>query len=250
VINTWLSVPCTSASLLLEGNCIPQQSAFIRTDILRELGGVNTDLEYLMDYELWIRLGCFGSLVYVPGVVANFRHHIKSKSVSAGYKFGLEQIQWLENWSGLAHILSKDQIAEVKRRTQLKISLEYILADREEEAVYHFSFAFKDGGYPYISIDALAEYILHFRGLNHQPVRAYWTTLLDVVERLPYKKLKLQLKRRLISFYHMKQVFKSNHSDHQNRTRLLLQGIRHDPRWLLNRGVLSMIFKGLFHSTQ
>lgn len=65
-------------------NFISQPSAFFMADLFREAGGLNRDLNYAMDYDLWLRMIGGGARgVYLPEPMALFRLHAESKSVSA-----------------------------------------------------------------------------------------------------------------------------------------------------------------------
>ena len=69
---------------LLRYCCISNQAAFIRKDALLACGGLNVTLHYALDYDLWLRLGLIGPLVYLPGVRGAFRHLPSAKS-AAGF---------------------------------------------------------------------------------------------------------------------------------------------------------------------
>ncbi len=58
---------------LLETNIIPNQSALMRKRHLLGVGGLNTEMRYAMDYDLWLRLGVRSKLVRLPGVWGAFR---------------------------------------------------------------------------------------------------------------------------------------------------------------------------------
>jgi glycosyltransferase involved in cell wall biosynthesis len=62
-------------------NGIPQPAAFIRASLLGEIGLLNEDLHYVMDYELWLRAARVTQLVWVDEAWAQFRSHPASKSV-------------------------------------------------------------------------------------------------------------------------------------------------------------------------
>jgi glycosyltransferase involved in cell wall biosynthesis len=62
---------------------IPQQAAFWRADLWREVGPLDPSFYFAMDYDLWVRLAGRTSLQYVPRLWANFRLHSQGKSVAA-----------------------------------------------------------------------------------------------------------------------------------------------------------------------
>lgn len=74
------SLKDTLCNLLIE-----QPSTFFRKSVFDELGGVPSDLHYVMDRDLWIRfLGQHGvdRIVCIDAPLANFRRHDDSKTVS------------------------------------------------------------------------------------------------------------------------------------------------------------------------
>jgi hypothetical protein len=62
---------------------IPQQSAFFRADLWRQVGPLDPSFYFAMDYDLWVRLSKVGQLVYHPRLWANFRLHSSGKTVAA-----------------------------------------------------------------------------------------------------------------------------------------------------------------------
>jgi glycosyltransferase involved in cell wall biosynthesis len=66
---------------LFEENFIRQPTVFLRKRVLSSLGGVNEDLHYSMDRELWLRIGSYYKLHYISNFIgANFRLHGASKT--------------------------------------------------------------------------------------------------------------------------------------------------------------------------
>jgi len=63
-------------------NFIPQPAAFIRRSVLESTGFLNEDLEYVMDFEFWLRIGLHHKIVYLPQKLASLRLHPKAKSIA------------------------------------------------------------------------------------------------------------------------------------------------------------------------
>lgn len=62
---------------------IPQPASFISAEAIEKIGYLDERLHYVMDYDLWIRLGQEkGVMQYIPTTLAWFRLHDCSKSVS------------------------------------------------------------------------------------------------------------------------------------------------------------------------
>jgi len=72
-----------------------QPGTFYRTDVFKALQGVNENLRYVFDNELWMRyLAKHGqdNVVLIPDLLAQFRQHGKSKSFGEGFAlFAKEQ---------------------------------------------------------------------------------------------------------------------------------------------------------------
>jgi glycosyltransferase involved in cell wall biosynthesis len=72
---------------LLCGWCIiPQPAAFIRRQVIDEVGYLDTSLHMGMDYDLWIRIGFKFEMAHIPKVLANFRMCPGTKSVDSGHR--------------------------------------------------------------------------------------------------------------------------------------------------------------------
>jgi glycosyltransferase involved in cell wall biosynthesis len=67
-----------------------QPSTYWRTDIFRDLGGVDPDLHCVMDWNLWVRyLALHGQakVKVIPDLAAYFRHHAEAKTTAQGARF-------------------------------------------------------------------------------------------------------------------------------------------------------------------
>jgi glycosyltransferase involved in cell wall biosynthesis len=62
---------------------IPQQAAFFRASLWKQVGPLDPTFFFAMDYDLWVRLARRAPLVYIPRLWANFRLHSSGKSVAA-----------------------------------------------------------------------------------------------------------------------------------------------------------------------
>lgn len=63
-------------------NPIAQPSAFIRRAALEEAGILDPTLHYLMDWDLWLRIGARHRILHVPELWSGYRLHPDSKTVS------------------------------------------------------------------------------------------------------------------------------------------------------------------------
>jgi len=60
---------------------VPQPGSLFRRSIYNTIGGLNTNLKWAFDLDLFIRLSRFGKLKFVPQTVSSFRWHDDSLSV-------------------------------------------------------------------------------------------------------------------------------------------------------------------------
>lgn len=62
---------------------VPQQSAFFRAALWRQVGPLDPSFYFAMDYDLWVRLAGVSRVDYVRRVWANFRLHSDAKTIAA-----------------------------------------------------------------------------------------------------------------------------------------------------------------------
>ncbi len=60
---------------------IPQQASFWRTSLWQQVGPLDPNFYFAMDYDLWVRIARISELRYHPRVWANFRLHGDSKTI-------------------------------------------------------------------------------------------------------------------------------------------------------------------------
>lgn len=71
---------------------ICQPAAFIRKDVLLEVGGVDHSLQFCMDYDLWIRIAKRFPLGYLPELLATSRYHADSKTATKWISTGMAEV--------------------------------------------------------------------------------------------------------------------------------------------------------------
>jgi len=77
-------------------NFIPQPAAFIRRSVLERVGYLNEKLEYVMDFEFWLRIGMNHKIEYVPLKLASLRLHPDAKSIAGLGKLAGELVDVYE----------------------------------------------------------------------------------------------------------------------------------------------------------
>jgi glycosyltransferase involved in cell wall biosynthesis len=91
---------------------IPQQAAFFRARLWREVGPLDPTFYFAMDYDLWVRLARLAPLRYNPRPWANFRLHSRGKSVISDDRCWPEmlRVHYREGGSRLSSLVIKAKI--------------------------------------------------------------------------------------------------------------------------------------------
>jgi glycosyltransferase involved in cell wall biosynthesis len=95
-----INVPDYSDELLI-GRCItlPGPGVVFRKSAALKLNGRNPKWTFVGDYDFWLRLSRLGEIKHRPEVLAQWRHHTSSTSVSKrGLKMAQERIQVVEDF--------------------------------------------------------------------------------------------------------------------------------------------------------
>jgi glycosyltransferase involved in cell wall biosynthesis len=88
---------------------IPQQSAFFRASLWREVGPLDPSFFFAMDYDLWVRIARKANLDYVPEVWSSFRLHQGAKTIAADDRCWPEmmRVHWRDGGSPFSIIVLK-----------------------------------------------------------------------------------------------------------------------------------------------
>lgn len=60
--------------------CIQQESTFWRKSLWEKAGGINSDLQFAGDHDLWVRFSKHNHLYVIPTILGGFRKHQTQKS--------------------------------------------------------------------------------------------------------------------------------------------------------------------------
>lgn len=80
---------------------ILQQAVFFRKDVLDDVGYLNEDLHYTMDWDLLIRIGLKYGLAYIPEYIGCLREYPEAKSFSGGPRRIREIREMLQKHTGM-----------------------------------------------------------------------------------------------------------------------------------------------------
>jgi glycosyltransferase involved in cell wall biosynthesis len=149
IIGVYPTRPYDRASL--SRNCyICQPAAFISRAAYAAVGGVNADLHFALDYDLWIRIARKYPLVHIPEFLATSRLHRDNKTLSkrqqiyqeiirvVGTHYGYVPYEWIY---GYASYLcdKKDQILTTGPPSVYKHLLSFLLGCRYNyRSIAHF----------------------------------------------------------------------------------------------------------------
>ncbi|ULA64988.1 MAG: Glycosyl transferase family 2 [Nitrospira sp.] len=79
---------------MLYGGWTPLQDAcFWRRELYEKIGGMNRDLKYAADFELFLRMALHGTCRYVPLAFSAFRRHAGQKSISGSEAYRNERAE-------------------------------------------------------------------------------------------------------------------------------------------------------------
>lgn len=87
VINEWnhmqhvcIQTPARFETLFYGGQIINQEAVFWTRNLYNRVGGLNRQLQYALDYDLWVRMSRVTMPHYIPVILAAFRQHPAQKS--------------------------------------------------------------------------------------------------------------------------------------------------------------------------
>jgi hypothetical protein len=86
--------------MLEHSNMVPQPSAFFSRKAYREAGGLDENLHYTMDLDLWLRLGDMGAAVFIPHKLSQMRMYPEAKFQAGGRQLFAEVRRVVERHGG------------------------------------------------------------------------------------------------------------------------------------------------------
>jgi glycosyltransferase involved in cell wall biosynthesis len=88
---------------------IPQQSAFFRASLWKQVGPLDPSFYFAMDYDLWVRIARQTNIDYIPEVWSCFRLHQDAKTINADDRCWPEmlRVHWRDGGSPISPIVFK-----------------------------------------------------------------------------------------------------------------------------------------------
>jgi glycosyltransferase involved in cell wall biosynthesis len=93
---------------------ICQPAVFMKRHVWDEVFGLNTDLHYMLDHQLWIKVSSKYSVKYIPSYWAASRYHKQAKNVALASGFA-EDISQLLNWIKSDVVLAPNYLRDKNR---------------------------------------------------------------------------------------------------------------------------------------
>lgn len=82
---------------LFKINFIFQPATFFKRQVIEEISPIEESLNYVMDYNLWLKAALASNVCYMPSTLAQFRYHSESKTISEADHFFSEELIILDN---------------------------------------------------------------------------------------------------------------------------------------------------------
>ncbi|HAA29479.1 MAG TPA: glycosyltransferase [Cyanobacteria bacterium UBA8553] len=110
---------------LLHLNLISQPATFIKKSTLELTGGLNLDVHYIFDFELWLRITRLGSMQPIQRLLAVTRWHNDTITTTRRSDVGRELVQVISNELGIyPSSLTRDEIRQILfKANRLSMSL-------------------------------------------------------------------------------------------------------------------------------
>lgn len=117
VIGRWHLPPHDDAVLRLN-DFVPQETLFWRRRIWDRVGGIDSSLQFAMDWDLLLRFQQMGArMVRLPRFLGGFRVHRRQKTSQAMHTIGQTEIDWLRTRTH-GHWISPEELATEPRLTR------------------------------------------------------------------------------------------------------------------------------------
>lgn len=226
---------------LLDNNCICGGSVMMRRRCLDVVGGYNPELALSEDYDLWLRLAEVTCLANLPACLYLYRQHSGQSSrrqrstLLRNKAIALERALARRYGSApperLLGFLVRDFLRAVSIgqtngvETEARDLVERAL--KWSPTIVSFGPLLEDVVWRIIQEEPFEEAIRHAEGV--------------LVELLPPTRHVKRVRSRVLSHLNMRVVFEAQEKgDTRDIGGHWWQGVRNDPRWLLNRGVWSI----------
>jgi glycosyltransferase involved in cell wall biosynthesis len=229
---------------LIDHMCICGPTIVVRKECLAEIGGQFSDgLNASEDYDICLRLAEVTKLAVLPEPLYLYRQHPQSASRTQEHRQAQNKAIALERavYRRYGPTPGVDQFAMVGKDYLCAAVIGF--ARHDLEAARKSLNRALEVYPPLLDADQPLEELLRaYTPLSSLALGLQYTaSVFD--ELLPKTRRLMRMKRRLLSYLYMGEVFKGGSKPSRQH---LWAGIRYHPAWVLNKGVLSITFKSLF----
>jgi hypothetical protein len=231
--------------MLEQCNLIPQPAAFFRR-ALWETGGIDEDLHYTMDWDLWLRLKSPAQAIYLPTPLALMRTYPQAKSRAGGRKMHAEVGRVIERHGGhgLPAEIVKDLTTQHWRAAAEAYERGQAAIGREELAyVLEYQPDWRAGSRTLARV--IAEYGWEMARREGVATAAAVRFAETAADNLPQSVTDPRaVRRQALALLYEALAFRARGKrDRQQARRFAWQAMRQDARWLTNRGLWSLLLK-------
>lgn len=222
---------------------IPQPSSFIRKWAIEQVDYLDQEWSFIMDYDLWMRIGLRYPLRYFEKTWSYFRRHATSKSITQ------EVRRWTETIEMLRELFERKEFPPRIRPLRSRVlghanwhaSLAYCQAGRRDEATGHLEVAVALA--PNWPLAKVSHNIILTYALQSAEPRKW---IRDFFDLLPELTLKMKVARRLaLAHYCSHMAFEAFQSKSPGRgIRFAGKAILNNPCWAFDR---NLIYHSLVH---
>lgn len=223
---------------LYEGNCLGQGAVMFRRALLDRVGLYDKTVEYCEDYDLWLRMAEITQVAKVPQFLYQYRQHASTRSTLHHGKQMLHMADSLEKALRRRFPAgAPDMHLRQAARHFVTAATVFLSAGDLEGAAHCLAKAIRQCPEAFAMGDIETPMKLDAKGQQ----------LTDLVfKQLPRTLYFARLKARYVSRLYMQEVFAAfGQDDFERIDSSMWPGLKHNPGWLLNRGVLSILRKSL-----
>jgi len=229
---------------LLDFNCIHHGSFMFRCKLLEQVGLYAVELEPAEDYDFCLRVAEVAQLANLPEQLYLYRVHPSSVSHLREYRQAYNKALALERaiFRRFGEHPPTQAFANVGR-DYLRAAVVAFLANQPEDARACLQQA--QSLYPLLfrRDEPLASTLRGYLLQEHLEERLEFLNAI-FIDLLPSTQRLRRLRSRLLSEQHMSEVFKIGASGCSRAVKSHLNlGLRYDPSWLFNRGVVVLLLK-------
>jgi glycosyltransferase involved in cell wall biosynthesis len=232
---------------------MPQPTAFIKSDTLASVGYLNIQLHYVMDWDLFLRIGYQYEINIVNDILANFRVWKDTKTSSHPDCFWLEILNVFDRFFNLPNLPKVVVNVKTKAYARAYWILNCIYQATSDSLSFgtlnvEYKKALKDYSLVDNDLDFVIDQAVHWAIHSVQPhlMDSYVINIFKDLNLPDGKKAWLIKQTRAHLYASMTLLSKEGkyHPDGMGQTdemEWLLIALKQNPRWILNRGIQSVL---------